>query len=1081
MAPGQLYQVSVTVRNSGTIAWAQSETDRFALGASHDSSAFSPTARNLDTNETVPPGGSRRFYFTLTAPASAGTYVLGWRMTRNGVGFGEDPTKQIRVTWGPDVPGAPVIAWLAPGSVVGSNRPEIRWTGDKHDAYEIHIGYYNVPSSVEGYDSGAVYVPQAVDRASTGPLPPGRAYYVFVRLHNPNGWGPWSAYGNHFYSAGELPDEPHAADGPVGSQWPHSICYNPDRDEYMVAYNDARPGATWTVSYQILDGSGAKVGPEHTIAHSIEGTHEAAVVYNNLAKEYLLAYNGWDGAEEGNLHDVLYIQRVRASDGEMIGTSRLIRSNGYGLRNYTPYLAYSRDDDVYYLAWDDQTTVDEHNIYALRLDGATAANIGGIVDLTDNVPIPCTYPCVIYNPTQREFFVAYQANNYMISPPKWYDCYCQRVNAATGARIGSYTPLIESYRSDEYISVAWDPDLNRYLLTCQGIEWDKTDPRAWILRKSIWGQFVSASGTPIYADGTPSGTEDPFLIIDWDSTGLGLWDPSVVWNPLKKEFLVTCCDMNTNDNFGRRLTESGQPMDLPFKINGSVDYLGNWSPIPVVNNSGDYLIAWYNAYRDVFVRRYRSLPGPLPDSTAPAAVGSLTATPGDQSVTLSWRNPPDDDFAGTMIRYRIGSYPTSPTDGTLLAYRYSVPGSTDTFTHTGLSGGVTYYYALFTQDEVPNYSAAARVTCAPAGPRTILGSTFNTNSGGWSTSVWKSGPYALGVMEWNPTAGNPGGAMRCTGSGGTDNSTRETREGGEMWRMISTLGYDSIRVSCDLKVNSLGGAYYGVGSGDMGCLVDHNDVQEQLTVSYTTDGGATWIELSPWLGRDVLLGYQAFGTRVIDLTGISAVESCAGFGLKFRWQLNTDTDMGVLDNITISGARMEMNAPGITVLAPTNDAHYPANTTPIAVSGSASDDTGVTQITWTSSKGGSGICAGTDYWDASVPLQPGQNLLTFTAHDRAGNTRTDTLMVFYAPDSPVTVAESKGKTNETQVYLSALPVTAVFSDCFYVQDPSCVSGIKVKPYSLPAGIDVGSVVNIAGVVRTDTTGERYIYGSASTD
>ena len=82
---------------------------------------------------------------------------------------------------------------------------------------------------------------------------------------------------------------------------------------------------------------------------------------------------------------------------------------------------------------------------------------------------------------------------------------------------------------------------------------------------------------------------------------------------------------------------------------------------------------------------------------------------------------------------------------------------------------------------------------------------------------------------------------------------------------------------------------------------------------------------------------------------------------------------------------------------PTSGTTYTATSTPLAIGGTASDNVGVTQVSWANSLGGSGTATGTTSWSASVALQSGSNVITVTARDAAGNTTTDTLTVTYAP------------------------------------------------------------------------------------
>jgi hypothetical protein len=55
------------------------------------------------------------------------------------------------------------------------------------------------------------------------------------------------------------------------------------------------------------------------------------------------------------------------------------------------------------------------------------------------------------------------------------------------------------------------------------------------------------------------------------------------------------------------------------------------------------------------------------------------------------------------------------------------------------------------------------------------------------------------------------------------------------------------------------------------------------------------------------------------------------------------------------------------------------------LSGTASDDTAVAEVRWTSSAGDSGVAAGTTIWTATAPVYVGTTVLTVRAYDAAGN------------------------------------------------------------------------------------------------
>ena len=112
------------------------------------------------------------------------------------------------------VPAAPTITWPTAGALVQSNVPDIMWTGDAFDAYEVHIGTTNDPNNPNGWDSGAVWISGSGESsAMSGYLSVQTTYYCFVRLHDSNGWGGWSAYGDNFYVDGQLLNDPYQISG----------------------------------------------------------------------------------------------------------------------------------------------------------------------------------------------------------------------------------------------------------------------------------------------------------------------------------------------------------------------------------------------------------------------------------------------------------------------------------------------------------------------------------------------------------------------------------------------------------------------------------------------------------------------------------------------------------------------------------------------------------------------------------------------------------------------------------------------------------------------------------------------------
>jgi len=97
---------------------------------------------------------------------------------------------------------------------------------------------------------------------------------------------------------------------------------------------------------------------------------------------------------------------------------------------------------------------------------------------------------------------------------------------------------------------------------------------------------------------------------------------------------------------------------------------------------------------------------------APAAGAQTTWN----SVTLTWTTPGDDGMVGTASEFDL-RYSTSPINGSNFnsATRWTgtpapaAPGTEQNVTVTGLTPGTTYWFAIKTGDDVPNWAAISNV------------------------------------------------------------------------------------------------------------------------------------------------------------------------------------------------------------------------------------------------------------------------------------------------------------------------------------------------------------------------------------
>lgn len=319
--------------------------------------------------------------------------------------------------------------------------------------------------------------------------------------------------------------------------------------------------------------------------------------------------------------------------------------------------------------------------------------------------------------------------------------------------------------------------------------------------------------------------------------------------------------------------------------------------------------------------------------------------------------------------------------------------------------------------------------------------------------------------------------MRCGGSGGTDNTDPCTREGGEISKVISTAGVHGIQVSYDLRVNSLGKTNSG---GCCGCAPDHDMVDEQLTVFYSTNAGTTWTEAG-YVPRAILLNYQTFGTRTLDLSSVAGCNNNPSFALRFRWQLNTTGDTADLDNIIVRAISDDATppAPVTNFTAASASGHITLNWR----NPSDSDYAG-TAIVYrttgypTSVADGTPICyraaapSSSDSYTHTSLTNGIRYYYSAFAYDRvlnyssAANTAT-------APAIEATIQAAKSLADGQIRLLKGKVVSSPFAGCFYIHEPGSAGiGWGIKAIS-SASVSAGNLVDVVGAMG-GAGSERYI-------
>lgn len=93
----------------------------------------------------------------------------------------------------------------------------------------------------------------------------------------------------------------------------------------------------------------------------------------------------------------------------------------------------------------------------------------------------------------------------------------------------------------------------------------------------------------------------------------------------------------------------------------------------------------------------------------------------------------------------------------------------------------------------------------------------------------------------------------------------------------------------------------------------------------------------------------------------------------------------------------DTESPVVAVVAPSTSGSYETESAILTITGRATDNDGVTQVVWSNSRGGGGTANGTGNWSvAGIQLSEGENVITVTARDAAGNEAGKILRVHFS-------------------------------------------------------------------------------------
>ncbi len=261
----------------------------------------------------------------------------------------------------------------------------------------------------------------------------------------------------------------------------------------------------------------SQMGPDGNASYDARNPD---VAYNSSANEYLVVWYGDTdngGVIEGEFE--IWGKRINASNGQAIGNQfRISQMGPTANRSYDaidPKVAYNSTNNTYLVVWRGEdgnlaNAIGEFEIYGQQIS-VNGSEIGSndfrISDMgPDNDSLYDAFsPDIVYNTTSNEFLVVWYADDNNAGHVSGeFEIYGQRINASTGAEIGSNDFQISETgvpgfitRSAKFPNVTWNSSLNQYLVV-----WSADPATGQFVGNEfeIFGQTISALGSQVGLD-----------------------------------------------------------------------------------------------------------------------------------------------------------------------------------------------------------------------------------------------------------------------------------------------------------------------------------------------------------------------------------------------------------------------------------------------------------------------------------------------------------------------------------------------------------------------------------------------------
>lgn len=253
---------------------------------------------------------------------------------------------------------------------------------------------------------------------------------------------------------------------------------------------------------------------------------------------------------------------------------------------------------------------------------------------------------------------------------------------------------------------------------------------------------------------------------------------------------------------------------------------------------------------------------------------------------------------------------------------------------------------------------------------------------------------------------------------GTDVGVFTTNDGGANWA-VETTGFPNV-ITESLQINITGGVTsvyaFTHGRGVWRATINNSGCTYALSpatrnINANAANGTVNVKASP-AGCNWTVASNASWLRV---TGAGSSDGTASFQADVNSTFASRTATATIAGRTftvVQAGRTDVDAPVLAITDPAFSAPAANTSGLINLAGTATDNNAVTSVTWQTDRGASGAAtynATTGRWTVTgVPLSPGNNLITVTAVDAAGNIARASVIVRSVPDAVLITVAGNG-------------------------------------------------------------------------